>query len=199
MSTTTDLGLKKPTRDEFFNIADLTDNLDILNELLKARIEKNKVINNFTTTEEGFVADARALKSLYEEIDKLQLTLNGRDLDNANTLEGFSRLAFLQHYTYGNGVDVTSPTITQPYSANINEPIAQSIGLENAWWHLIYFPHDIYGYGIQIAFALNTNAHRPKYRIAFENNWQPWRFLNDNTYVQATAPANPICGDLWIW
>jgi hypothetical protein len=121
------------------------------------------------------------------------------DLDAADTLEGASRFDLLQHYRNGIGLDLTSNIGTQPYSANINETLATSIGLENAWWHLMYLPHTSSGFGMQIVFPLNSISFRPKYRISVDTVWQSWRLLNDNTYVQSTAPSSPQTNDLWIW
>ena len=49
------------------NLNDIQDNIIELNN---NSISKDNIINNFTTTEEGFVADARALKVLNDAIDK---------------------------------------------------------------------------------------------------------------------------------
>lgn len=120
---------------------------------------------------------------------------------NASKLQGASKSEFLQHYNYANGIDLTSNSFVQPYSANINEAQATSIGLESSWWHLIYLPHTINsgGFGAQIAIPLNAPHHRPKYRIALDGTWQSWRPLNDNMYVQSTTPTSPQTGDIWIW
>lgn len=43
---------------------------DALSQLKDEKVDKANVVNNFTTTEEGFVADARALKMLNDSVNK---------------------------------------------------------------------------------------------------------------------------------
>jgi hypothetical protein len=50
------------------------DAVDGLQEELNNKVSKSSVVNNFTTTEEGFVADARALKELKVLSDTKQST-----------------------------------------------------------------------------------------------------------------------------
>ena len=44
----------------------LSEATDQLEQGIAKSVQKSNVVNNFTTTEEGFVADARALKVLYD-------------------------------------------------------------------------------------------------------------------------------------
>lgn len=120
-------------------------------------------------------------------------------VDNADSVGGVYKGDFMQHYRIGIGLDLKSTGYTQPYSANIPEASATSIGLESAWWHLLGLPHDNTGHLMQIAFPLNTSVYRPKYRLSFGNSWQSWRPINDNVFVQSSAPATPQANDLWIW
>lgn len=69
---------------------------------LKDAVSKSQVVNNFTTTEEGFVADARALKALVDEyltLKKITFTID------ANYVEGLGNFSF---YKLGNSVKASS-------------------------------------------------------------------------------------------
>lgn len=57
-------------------------------EQLEEKVDKSKIANNFTTTEEGFVADARAIRTLNDDIYKInQGLINSfsQNYYNANT------------------------------------------------------------------------------------------------------------------
>ena len=71
---TPNLNLKKPGYDSPADIADINANMDKIdtsvNQLSQQKVDKANVVNNFTTTEEGFVADARVLKALNDKFTK---------------------------------------------------------------------------------------------------------------------------------
>lgn len=125
-------------------------------------------------------------------------TLYG-DGGNASTLDGATRYDYLQHYRYGDGLDLTDSNYKQPYSADIPDGSVVSLSTPS-WYHLIYLPHaNENGHGMQIAFPLLTSSLRPQYRISIGTTWQPWRPINDNVSVQSIAPTSPQANDLWIW
>lgn len=125
-----------------------------------------------------------------------------RNLRDANTLRGLDNRAFMQHYNRAgyNTINFNHPGYVQPISSNIEPSISASIGLDETWHHMLYLPHDdSNGYAAEIVFPLDSNWIRPKYRIAIGTSWQRWRFINDNVYVESSAPASPAPNDLWIW
>lgn len=125
--------------------------------------------------------------------------VNVKDDGNAYTLGGATRFDYLQHYRFGDGLNLNDANYKQPYSADISD--GSTIGLPVAgWYHLIFYPHsNSNGHGLQIAYPLLTNAMHPMYRIAIGTTWQPWRPQNDNVFVQSASPSSPQTGDIWIW
>lgn len=61
-----------------------TNTEDALNNL--GAVSKSQVVNNFTTTEEGFVADARALTQLYNMIKDINILMDGTGTETSMTL-----------------------------------------------------------------------------------------------------------------
>lgn len=120
------------------------------------------------------------------------------DGGNANSLDGIGRMGFMQNYPNGTGLNLSSTTYNQPYIANINEAQAISIGLPNAWWHLMYLPHanNSSGYGYQVAYPLNNVTLKPKCRMALGTVWQDWQNFNDGGNADAVDGyhANPAIG-----
>lgn len=60
-------GLNEPTAD------DDAATKGFVTEAVKDKVDKSNVVNNFTTTEEGYVADARALKALNDSKTSMEL------------------------------------------------------------------------------------------------------------------------------
>lgn len=60
-------GLNTPTKD------DEAATKGFVSSEIKTKVDKSSVVNNFTTTEEGFVADARALKTLNDSKQSMEL------------------------------------------------------------------------------------------------------------------------------
>ena len=110
------------------NLNDIQDNIIELNN---NSISKDNIINNFTTTEEGFVADARALKALNDNLLSLFQVKNGGMINDFN----------VQNRTRG-----TWTMYTFPQNA-ANTPSASSSG-----YLFMYTAHDSADWGGQIAF-----------------------------------------------
>lgn len=100
--------------------------------------------------------------------------------DKLRDLEGFIGKSFV------NRIDCVSADIANDfnyrssYAADISNTEASRIGLTSDWYHLFYNKHsNVNGYGIEIAFPLNTCSITPKYRNAINGVWQDWKNIND--------------------
>lgn len=110
MSTeTSNLKLTKPLETENYDINIFNENFDKIDDAvnknttqLNDKVNKSSVINNCSTTEEGFVADARQLKYLKEYIDE---QLNG---------------SVKKPYTHDSGIDGNTILTTGWHRCNTN-------------------------------------------------------------------------------
>lgn len=108
--------------------AESTNVQEALDELNNKKINKDKISNNFITTEEGFVADARTVKGLKDEIDS-KISLCQKYLSEESSLAMESKIVEIivpagEYIVYGavvgsggawlNGVtDTNNPAFTR--------------------------------------------------------------------------------------
>lgn len=99
-------------------------------------IKKTEVVNNFTTMEEGFVADARAVKVLNDEVSKRLRVISKATSDVPNlvlsmrlfdsqfaclVLDGKGALHTLTYYSKNNSCSITKIGGTTYYTATANK------------------------------------------------------------------------------
>lgn len=75
MAEQTSLGLTKPTLNEFYDLLVQNGNIDLLDQLIAARVEKALIANNLLTTAEGMVLDARQGPVIQEKFDTINNNL----------------------------------------------------------------------------------------------------------------------------
>lgn len=83
-------GLNAPTADDEAATKGFVENA-VKNVDVSGKVDKANVVNNFTTTEEGFVADARALKVLNDSKMSMELLYEN---DSPTSLFGENKLSF---------------------------------------------------------------------------------------------------------
>ena len=125
-----------------------------VNNSVGSKVDKSSVVNNFTTTEEGFVADARALKVLNDSKLSLDLLWENSSPDSAFAkqtinldLSGYKEVLVL-------GRNATSTQVIVGYSGYL-----QRIIVENA----DYYSTD------SRAFVVNTNG--VDFRDCYQMGW----------------------------
>lgn len=69
------------------DIDDLQKKIDLNTSSLKEKANKENIVNNFTTTEEGYIADARALKFINDNINNKFQVLKKNDTNYTFTLK----------------------------------------------------------------------------------------------------------------
>lgn len=111
-----------------------------IDELSRNTFSKSQVVNNFTTTEEGFVADARALKALNDTVNKITRTTVQTDIaNNPIYISKVGRIVWL----HWNAI-VTAP--------------------KSAWTDIVRIPTDYEPYSNEGLYYLNaTNVNNSLY------------------------------------
>lgn len=66
------------------------------------------------------------------------------------------------------------------YEGNYYSDSDDQSGLPESWWYIKYF-HHMYesGYGLQIAFPMDSLSELPRYRTSDKNGWKNWRMISD--------------------
>lgn len=99
-----------------FKSANIQDVIDELNEKVeivdKEKVDKSNVVNNLTSTEEGFVLDARQGKVLKDEITDLSPQFAYLWLSTATSIEAGGTIPFNNQVTKGNAFSVSNGIIT---------------------------------------------------------------------------------------
>lgn len=129
----TSLGLKKPELNEFYDLLLNNANLDLLDQLIAARIEKIMIANNLLTTEEGLVLDARQGKALNDKYNELN-----NNLDDISTR--YSSLYKVRTKSIASGQDISKWALTPGigvYIALINWGTGTCIYLLNTIENLV--------------------------------------------------------------
>lgn len=146
-------GLNAPTADDeaatkgFVNSE--IEKIDVSNQI-SGKVDKASIVNNFTTTEEGFVADARALKVLNDNLLSLLQVKNGGTITNLN----------IQNRVAG------SWTMYAYKQQALNTPESSASG-----YILTYQAHDSANWGGQIAFY-NGNIKNRYLRNGTYGSWK---------------------------
>lgn len=140
--------------------------------------------------------DARA-NNIYSNVRNNGTWTGWNNIRNASSFDGIARTGFMQNYPLGSGITITDSNYKQPYVADIEGAKAVTIGLPNAWWHLMYLPHaNSNGNGCQIAYPFDT-TQKPKYRTSTGTTWQDWKSMGGGgATISASAPTDTEA--LWI-
>jgi hypothetical protein len=186
MDTTTNLNLKKPTPEDFYNVQDSNDNMDIIDAEVKALQYKagNPPMVNGHTVESDVPANAKFTDTVYTHpathpasmITGLPSSLPANG-GNADSIGGHPPTHFVQSAWYG-VIDFTSATYPSPY-------IASSTNIpgfpDTDWFHVIYIPHTdpSGGYGAQIAIRFHGDSAF-YIRSSGGIGWGPWRKMSSD-------------------
>lgn len=123
-------------------------------------ISKDKVVNSFNVTEDGFVADARTVKMLKDSVDAVNNNLDDKisrateviSSTNANDFKGGVR------FGYGDNI------VNHPYTSGF------IVSMSHAWADA----------GIQIAYATDFGSAilKPCLRSYLGNTYSPWTYFD---------------------
>ncbi len=118
------------------------------------------------------------------------LPANGGDAD---TLDGKHDIDFVQRIDLLTAEIVNNANYNVSYMGDLADTLASQCLLpKNIWWHIIYNKHtNTNGFGMQMAFPLNSQNEKPKYRTANEMSWGEWKPLGATTAQEVGAV--PTC------
>lgn len=103
----TNLGLKKPALNEFYDLLLQNANLDLLDQLIADRIQKSMIVNNALSTNPNTVVAGPVAKDLQEQINSLNDNLAGIILyENASGVASGSGIQLTDNITNYKRVDV---------------------------------------------------------------------------------------------
>ena len=167
---------KKRPSDFILNEDEAIASLDAINNKV------NTTLNNITVDYNNFKTNIEA--ELRDMVENLELS-------NADTLDGLHASDFV-NYTGRNFDQVNDPAYRLPYECIISTSDVKNTGLpDNKYWHIKYFMHsDSNGYGCQLAFPLNGNDYRPRYRTSNEMTWNEWKEITTLSDIPTSLPAN---------